>query len=80
MAKLVLSQNPGQPMSWPGWPVATALNFIGKGKIKKVFFFTFHSEVTLHILQKEKEKDKSMYIVYFLNGIKKFGRLDNKSL
>ena len=28
IAKLVSLQNPGQPMGWPGWPVATALYFI----------------------------------------------------
>ena len=26
--KLVSLQNPGQPMGWPGWPVATALDIV----------------------------------------------------
>ena len=31
-AKLESLQNPGQPMGWPGWPVATALESLDKIK------------------------------------------------
>ena len=30
LVKLVSLQNPGQPMGWPGWPVATALGLAWK--------------------------------------------------